>query len=218
MGGLFRFLLWAGLLCGLVVGSARLLVLRWLWIPENDPVLTTSIMPSLVAGDLVIVQRVTPTEFGDLVLCPEPSYPSRYVIGRILGVPGDVVRIKNGTPLVNEKGFEFERLCNPHTLKYPHPTQSSAEVTQLCYYEALASQKVHKVGQVGDQKTGFGPSERSYEVPEGHFFLVSDNRLFPYDSRDYGVVPITSCKETVALRLVSKRGWSDVAQRMTIIQ
>jgi hypothetical protein len=80
----------------------------------------------------------------------------------------------------------------------------------------LASQLVHKVGRVSGHK--FTPEDRSYQVPEGQFFLVSDNRLFPYDSRDYGVVPIESCKETVALRLVSKLGWTDVEKRMTLIQ
>jgi len=216
MGGLLRFLIWVAIFVGVIIGGLRLLVLRWLWLPENDPVFTTSLEPSLGGGDLIILQRLTTPDFGDLILCPEPNYPERYVIARIIGLPGDVLRIRDQMPELNGKAFPFERICNPHTIRYPHPAMPSEEIVQECYYEALASQLVHKVGRVTGHK--FTPGDRSYEVPEGHFFLVSDNRLFPYDSRDYGVVPIDSCKETVALRLVSKHGWTDVEKRMTLIQ
>jgi len=216
MGGLFRFLIWVAIFVGVIVGGLRLFFVRWLRLPENDPVFTTSLLPSLEGGDLIIVQRVTKPIFGDLVLCPEPNYPQRYVIGRILGLPGDVVRINAQAPEVNGKTFPFERICNPNTIRYPHPAMPSEEVEQQCYYEALASQRVHKTGRTGGHKVT--PEDRSYQVPDGQVFLVSDNRLFPYDSRDYGVVPVDSCKETVALRLVGKLGWTDVQKRMTLIQ
>jgi signal peptidase I len=216
MGGLFRFLIWVAILVGVIVGGLRLVALRWVRLPENDPVFTTSLLPTLEGGDLVILQRIARPEFGDLVLCPEPNYPERYVIGRVIGLPGDDLRLKDNAPEVNGKTFPFERVCDPPSIRYPHPAMPSEEVEQQCYYEALASQRVHKVGRVGDHK--FTPEDRRYEVPEGHFFLVSDNRLFPYDSRDYGVVPLDSCKETVALRLVGKLGWTDVEKRMTLIQ
>lgn len=216
MRGLLRLLVWTVIATAVVVGVLRLTILRWVRLPENDPVFTTSLLPTLEAGDLVVTQRIMPAEFGDLVLCPEPNYPSRYVIARVIGIPGDTLRIKDQIPSVNGKDFPFERICNPPSIRYTHPATPSQEVEQQCYYEALASQKVHKVGRAGGQK--LTPEDRSYEVPDGHFFLVSDNRLFPYDSRDYGVVPRDSCKETVAMRLVSKSGWSDAKKRMTFVQ
>jgi len=209
-------LVWVAIFVGVIVGGLRLLAIRWIRLPSNDPVFTTSLQPSVEAGDLVVLQRLSSPEFGDLVLCPEPNYPKRYVIARIIGMPGDVIRIKDQAPEVNGKTFPFERMCDPHTIRYPHPAQPSEEVVQQCYYEALASQRVHKTGRVTGHK--FSPEDRRWEVPDGHYFLVSDNRLFPYDSRDYGVVPIESCKETVSLRLVSKLGWTDVEKRMTLIQ
>lgn len=216
MGGLLRFLIWSAIAVGIVVGGLRLLAIRWVRLPQNDPVFTTSILPSLEAGDLFIVQRISPPEFGDLVLCPEPNYPERYVIGRVIGLPGDELRIKDGVPSLRGKEFPFERICSPPTIRYPHPAMPSEEVEQQCYYEALASQRVHKTGRVAGHK--ISPEDRTYQVPDGQFFLVSDNRLFPYDSRDYGAVPVESCKETVVLRLVSKLGWTDTEKRMTLIQ
>jgi len=216
MGSLLRFFIWVALFIGLVIGGLRLFLVRWLRLPENDPVFTTSLLPSLEAGDLIVVQRVAPPEFGDLVLCPEPNYPERYVIARVIGLPGDQLRIKDQKPMLRGKEFPFERICSPDTIRYPHPAMPSEEVVQQCYYEALASQRVHKTGQVHGHK--FSPEDRTFQVPDGQFFLVSDNRLFPYDSRDYGVVPIESCQETVVLRLASRLGWTDADKRMTLIQ
>jgi hypothetical protein len=49
-------------------------------------------------------------------------------------------------------------------------------------------------------------------------FLVSDNRLYPFDSRDFGPLPQASCQETVIFRLVSRLGFSDVKKRLSWIQ
>jgi hypothetical protein len=47
--------------------------------------------------------------------------------------------------------------------------------------------------------------------------LVSDNRLFPFDSRDYGPVERSTCAETVLFRLVGRDGFFDVGRRFTYI-
>jgi type IV secretory pathway protease TraF len=58
----------------------------------------------------------------------------------------------------------------------------------------------------------------STEVEPGFFFLLSDNRDMPYDSRNYGNVDKDTCKETPVFRLVSAAGMSDVESRFTFIQ
>jgi hypothetical protein len=47
---------------------------------------------------------------------------------------------------------------------------------------------------------------------------VSDNRQFPWDSREFGAVPRATCTEAVVFRLVSKDGFFDVANRFTLIR
>ncbi len=216
MSGLIRFLLWTALLIGAVVGVARLVAIRWLTLPTDDPVFTASLQPTLGAGETILLQRVAPPEFGDLVLCPEPGYPERYIIGRVLGLPGDEVHVENGQIEVNGRNFPFERTCHPDTVTYPHPDRPDEQVEQACSYEAVASQRVHQVGRIHGHQVR--AENRKFDVPEEHYFLVSDNRLFPYDSRDYGVVERDTCKETVIARLVGKKGWNDVEKRMTLIQ
>ena len=56
------------------------------------------------------------------------------------------------------------------------------------------------------------------DVPSGHFYLVSDNRQFPWDSREFGPVERSSCMETVIFRLMSKEGFFDVPNRLTLIR
>ncbi len=212
---LLRLLLWTILLVGLVVGIARAVAVRWFWLPTDDPVFHTSILPTLSPGDLILVQRITRPDFGDLVVCPEPGYPERYVIGRIAGLPGDEVELKDGVPLVNGKSFVQERSCDPHVFSYPNPNNEAEEIEQHCGWEAMANH-LHMMGNPRGHQVPL--SNNRFDVAEGTFFLLSDNRLFPYDSRDFGLVDISSCRETVLARLVSRQGWMDSENRLDYIQ
>lgn len=213
---LTRFLVWLLLLVGGCVLVLRLTVIRWIRLPsaESDPVFAASVEPSLRGGDLILAYRMGQPKFGDLVLCAEPGAPERFIIGRIFGEAGDKVRIVNGEPVVNGKNFVLERSCDPSVVTYPHP-DTGAEVKQQCHVEAMAG-GFHKVGVVQGHKVF--PEDREYNVPEDRWLLLSDNRLFPYDSRDFGYVEATACKERVFARLVGKAGWGDVERRLNYIQ
>ena len=215
MRSLVRFLAWGLLAVGLLLGILRATVLRWFWLPTNDPIFETSVIPSLRGGDLILTSRITSPKFGDLVVCPEPDHPERYVIGRIIGEPGDEVEIINGEPRVGRYKFIVERNCDPGKIKYPNPDNEAEEVVQYCDMEAIANH-LHRTGGLGGHE--IRPETLTYTVTEGKFFLISDNRLYHYDSRDFGLVDIDSCKETVFLRLVSKEGWLDAENRLNYIQ
>ena len=47
------------LIAGIFIGLARLTVLRWWRVPNNDPYLTASISPSVRGGDLILLWRLT---------------------------------------------------------------------------------------------------------------------------------------------------------------
>lgn len=215
MRTLIRFLLWTALFVGVILGLARATAFRWFQLPINDPIFETSVLPTLHGGDWVVTWRLGQPAFGDLVVCPEPDYPERYIIGRIVGESGDSVKIINGEPSVGNQRFVQERGCDPGMFSYPHPANSAEEVTQQCHWESIANH-LHKVGGLGGQK--IKPEDRQTDVTEGMLFLISDNRLFPYDSRDYGLVEASTCKERVVLRLVGPGGWMDSENRLNYIQ
>ncbi len=211
---LVRFLAWSVVLLGLLVGVLRAVAIRWFWLPTDDPVFEASISPTLRSGDLILALRITQPTFGDLVVCPEPGATHRYIIGRVVGEGGDEVSFMDGELFVNGKGFRKERGCDPNRFTLFNPNNDE-EITQTCHWEALANH-LHMMGGLSGFK--IRPEERRFEVDEGFFFLVSDNRAFPYDSRDYGLVEVDSCKETVVARIISKDGWMDADQRLDYIQ
>jgi signal peptidase I len=211
---LVRFLVWATIAVGLIVGIARLVAIRWWTVPEGDPWLEASVAPSLRGGDLVILWRATKPTLGDLVVCPEPGAPERVVIGRIAGQAGDTIKVGGRHLVRNGESIKTERACLVSNFSVRHP-KTGEKVEQLCQMEDFAG-VIHKRGSASGQEVT--PPEQEFKVPEGHLFLVSDNRLFPYDSRDFGTVNRRACRETVLFRLVSKAGYHDVENRFTLIR
>jgi signal peptidase I len=214
MRTLVRFLLWTLLILGLLGGILRLTVLRAWRVPTNDPVLEASLRPTMSGGDLILLWRLTEPVFGDLVMCPEPEAPGRVVVGRIVGEAGDTVKLESGGVQVNGKPFANERRCDPNEFITIDPDDGS-EVTQYCDWEVVAN-TVHMRGTTEGHKPPRDYSD--VDVPPGHVYLLSDNRLFPYDSRDYGPVPRETCRETVVARLWSKEGWVDKEARFTVLR
>ena len=212
MSKFLRFLAWTLIIVGAIVGILRLTVIRWWRVPVGDPYLEASLAPSLRGGDLVILWRGTAPVEGNLVLCPEPKAAGRYVIGRILGEKGDRVKITSDGVLVNGRGFETESTCDSLTVRDPGTGQ---EVQQSCRREVIGSETHLRAELVPSLAK---PSDAEVDVPGGQVFLVSDNRQFPWDSREFGPVERSTCVETVVFRLISKDGFFDVASRLTLIR
>ena len=200
MRKLLRFLVWTALVLGLRVGVARLVAIRWWQVPDNDRYLEASVAPTLRGGDWVLLWRLTKPKFGDLVLCPEPGHEDRLVIGRILAEEGDRIVIDGAQVRRNNKASETEHSCSAFKVAAP---DTGAEVEQVCQVEALGGSTHLRGATTGHQ---VAPKSADQQVAEGQVFLVSDNRLFPYDSRDFGQVPRESCKEFVFFRLIGKNG------------
>jgi signal peptidase I len=94
------------------------------------------------------------------------------------------------------------------------PPKGGSETELRCSTEVV-SNWVHERGE----------AEAIAELPDfevqihtGEVALVSDNRRFPYDSRDFGVVDRSTCKETVFFRLFGREGISHSPSRFTYIR
>jgi signal peptidase I len=214
MRKLFRFLFWVTLVIGGVIGLARLTAIRWWRVPNNDPFLTASMSPSVRGGDLVLLWRLTKPGFSDLVMCPEPKHPERVVVGRIVGVGRDEVEVNGADITVNHKRQPVEGNCAERTF-IEHDPGTGVEVEQHCSIEDLGGSTSLR-GEVPAEAVR--PADVKTVVPDNQLWLVSDNRLFPYDSRDYGAVPEETCRETVFFRLVSSKGFFDPSSRNQYIR
>jgi signal peptidase I len=207
-----RFLLWALLITGAVVGLLRAVALRWWRVPEDDPILQASLAPSLYGGDLVLLWRLTEPSFGDLVLCPDPEAEERVVLGRIVAEAGDKIAVRDEKPTLNGKSAHTEHGCGNFDVTDP----SSGQIVHgYCQVEALSGHS-HLRGTALEKSFTGPPIEK--EVEPARVFLLSDNRSFPYDSRDFGTVDRATCKESVVFRLVSRDGYFDTAHRFSFIK
>jgi signal peptidase I len=200
-------------LIGAIVALARMTALRWWRIPSDDPYLEASIAPSLRAGDLILLWRLTSPRFGDLVICPEPDAPHRMVIGRIAGEAGDRVSVQGTSVTVNGARAETESACATQRFSVAHPA-TAKQIDQSCEIEVLGA-GMHQRGATSGHPVLPAPVDTT--VDPGRVFLLSDNRLLPYDSRDFGTVERATCSETVVFRIFSSQGYFDVDNRFTFI-
>jgi signal peptidase I len=209
---LWKLLLYAAICVGVVIGILRATAIRWWRIPDDDPYLEASIAPTLRGGDLIVLWRGSKPSFGDLVVCPEPRAEHRFVIGRIAGMPGDKVQVDGPRLKVNGRNTHGEAACDNEKFSITDPN-TRTEVEQTCDREDIGG-RIHPRGNP--------PQGRSLELASltaepNHVLLISDNRYYPYDSRDFGGVPRESCRESVVFRLLSAKGFSDVESRFSFV-
>jgi signal peptidase I len=212
MRSLVRLLVWTLLICGAIVGLLRATSLRWWRVPEDDPWLVASVSPTLAPGDWVLLWRLTRPQEGDLVICPEPKAPERVVVGRVLATGNDVIDVSGTTVNLNSKSLRRESGCDGFSV--PHP-KTGQLVEQTCSVEDLDGSLYTR----GNLIEGFKPppAMQPFTVTPGQFFLVSDNRQFSLDSRDFGPVDASSCKETFVFRLWGRNGYFDPTRRFELI-
>jgi len=212
MGKLLRLLFWTALLLGVVVGVARLFAIRWWQVPDDDPRLAASITPTLRGGDWVLLWRATPPRYGGLVVCTDPEDDSGVVIGRIVGEGGDLLAIDGARVRVNGREAETETVCSPPTFRVANPS-TGGEVEQHCSQEAMGG-VLHRRGELDGLRQ---PLQTVRSVGDGRVFLLSDNRAYSYDSRNYGSVERSTCQESVFFRLVGKEGFMDSEGRLEYV-
>lgn len=150
-----------------------------------------SMLPTLQVGDYILVNKfsyglrlpVLGTEIvpvgkpqrGDVMVFKYPEAPRVNYIKRVIGVPGDHIRIEAGHVYVN--GTEMPR----HSLEFP-----GAESWEL-YYEEQAGAVAHMIRQEDGRERASPQGE--WRVPADSYFMLGDNRDNSRDSRFWGFVP-----------------------------
>ena len=166
---------------------AVVLVLRsFLFEPFQIP--TGSMIPTLEVGDFILVNKysygvrlpVLGTKVFDVneprngeVMVFIPPHEDEYFIKRVVGIPGDRVRYQDKTLYINgeKQNQTFVAQIPPVNPRY------------LRYREKLGDIE-HMI-----QKNSYRDSSvEEWVVPEGHYFMMGDNRDQSSDSRSWGLV------------------------------
>ena len=187
------------LVAGIIAISFRSVVAE----PFNIP--SGSMIPTLLVGDYLFVSKysygysrysfpfgIAPIngrvfedkpQRGDVAVFRLPSNPSVDYIKRVIGLPGDVVQVKQGILHLNNTPVN-RRLIG--TVQ-PSSLQSTADTV---YRETLPDGREHMIQEVNDIQ--LFDNTQAFTIPEGHYFMMGDNRDNSRDSRSssVGVVPI----------------------------
>jgi signal peptidase I len=213
MNRVFRALAWiAGFL--LVAGLIARATVLDSWVVPDDPKTGAAVAPTLAGGDTILYMYRNQPQFGDLVRCKDPDDGTRWVVGRVVGLFGDTVEVNGRDLTVNNKRYTGEMACAEERIQIPHPTAGST-VEIVCDQVQIAGHP-HFRGGALDKATVVQPLKKT--VGEGMLFLLSDDRSYHDDSRDFGPVKADTCSGRIVFRLWSKEGWADSRHRMTFVQ
>jgi signal peptidase I len=105
--------------------------------------------PSLHDGDLLIASKVDyrlhPVERGDVVILKDPHDPSRDFIKRVVGLPGDRIRIRDHHVLLNGSALREPYVQAPWIMTgdWPGPGTDDAVVVPAGSYFVLGDNRDH---------------------------------------------------------------------------
>jgi signal peptidase I len=138
---------------------------------------TGSMKPNLLVGDHLLVNKfifaptASPIEKallpmrevrrGDILVFKFPEEPERDFIKRTIGLPGEILELRNQTVFINGE---------PLTEPYAHYLFPPSEQGQADGF---------------DLRRKYGP----VTVPAGHYFMMGDNRDDSQDGRFWGFLP-----------------------------
>lgn len=153
-----------------------------------------SLMPTVYPGDYIAVQQyvyglrwpltgkilktTSKPKRGDLALFHSPVDLHKIYIKRVVGLPGDRIEYRDRKLYINGKLIERQWLAQEEDISTPWHDLAQR-------YQEQLGDAAHDI-YLSDIDCGLVCDE---VVPEGHYFMMGDNRDNSLDSRVWGTVP-----------------------------
>src|SRR5215813_10944376 len=183
----------------------------------ND-VPTGSMRPTIIEGDRIFVNKLAydlkvpfttwhiaqwdNPHRGDIVVFFSP-YDGQRLVKRVIGLPGDIIELRDNSLVINGEPVKYQPI-EQELLRDLSQTERSKGL--------FASEQLPGLSHVVAAK----PNVRSlrsfapYTVPQGHYFVMGDNRDDSFDSRYWGAVArdrIVGRATTVVLSFDRQHFW-----------
>ncbi len=156
-----------------------------------------SMIPTLLIGDFILVNKfayglrlpVLNSKFmevgepkrGDVVVFRYPVDPGINFIKRLVGMPGDTIVYRDKKLFINGEAVELisQGVFSSSAIKCTAPSPDAERYSE-------------QLGEVAHDillHHGSGSRDGRWVVPEGHYFMMGDNRDRSNDGREWGFVP-----------------------------
>ena len=181
----------------------------FLWEPFKIP--SSSMVPTLLVGDLILVNKYTygirlpivnqkiiqinDPQRGDVMVFKYPKDMSQDYIKRVIGVPGDKITYENKRLTVNGVPVEYTPLDDYLDDERPVYHKQLVEKLPGVEHRILNTEPARSFNLDGVENFPHREAcDYSYDkftctVPAGNYFMMGDNRDNSADSRYWGFVP-----------------------------
>ena len=180
-------------------GSAR--AIRQ-WLVEAFQMPSGSMVPTLLVGDHVFVKKGrSSVARGDVIAFEFPVDRSTNYMKRVVAVGGDVIEVRDGVPSINGIPLAHEPIAQPCSFRDESASFAGAEPEPCTLVRETNAGRSYTIV--------FEPEHRAMDqprtvIPDGHVFVMGDNRDNSYDSRKWGTVPVDHIKGTATVTWWSK--------------
>lgn len=174
---------------------------------------TSSMVPTLLVGDLILVNKFTygirlpilnqkiidvnDPQRGDVMVFKYPKDMSQDYIKRVIGVPGDKIVYENKRLTINGQAVSYTPLDDylddeggGFSYRKQFLENLPGKQHKILNFDHIPEQNVAAIDAFPLREAcDFAPTKFSCTVPEGNYFMMGDNRDNSQDSRYWGFVP-----------------------------
>ncbi len=147
-----------------LVVAAAIFVIVYLFLLQPHQVKGASMQPNFHDGEYILTDKISyrfnKPQRGDVIIFKSPTDPDVDFIKRIIGLPGEKVKISDGKVVViNDQNKDGLTLEEPYQIN--GPTSGGKEA----------------------------PQNTEVKIGSDQYFVLGDNRLESFDSRSWGLLP-----------------------------
>jgi len=160
-----------------------------------------SMLPTLEVGDFILVNKFTygirlpivhtkvlqlnRPQRGDIMVFRYPRDNKTSYIKRVIGLPGDTIRYVDKVLYINDQRIKSQLIGDYLSFGETEPEDRFLQTIET----GQEDKKIVEFSTLLNPRVSGYKRGREWRVPEGHYFMMGDNRDNSSDGRSWGFVP-----------------------------